>query len=58
MRDREYNPTPSVRVETQRIERTERSHSRTGSRVSHEQETQNLRLEIDHLRKKVTLKGT
>lgn len=58
MRDREYNPTPSVRVETQHIERTERSHSRTGSRVSHEQETQNLRLEIDHLRKKVTLKGT
>lgn len=52
-RDREYNPTPSVRVETQLTEHIERSHSRTGSHVSHEQETWNLRLEIDHLRKKL-----
>jgi len=52
-RDREYNPTPSVKVETQLTERTERSHSRIGSHVSHEQETWNLRLEIDHLRKKL-----
>ena len=35
-RDREYNPTPSVMVETKHTERIERSHSRTGSRVSHE----------------------
>ena len=32
---------------------TNRSQSRTGSHVSHEQETRNLRLEIDHLRKKL-----
>lgn len=52
-RDRERNPTPSVMVETQHIECTERNHSRTGSRVSHEQETQNLKLENDHLHKKL-----
>ena len=52
-RDREYNPTPSVRGETQLTERIERSHSRTGSHVLHEQETWNLRLEIDHLHKKL-----
>ena len=32
---------------------TNRSQLRTGSHVSHEQETRNLRLEIDHLRKKL-----
>jgi len=52
-RDREHNHTPSVRVEMQHTERIERSHLRTGSHVSHEQEIQNLRLEIDHLRKKL-----
>ena len=52
-RDREYNPTPSVMVETKHTERIERSHSRTRSRVSHEYETQNLKLEIDHLLKKL-----
>ena len=28
-RDRDYNPTPSVMVETQHTEHTERSHSKT-----------------------------
>ena len=40
-------------METQLIEHTERSHSRTGSHVSHEQEMRNLRLEINHLCKKL-----
>ena len=35
---------------------TSRSHSRTGSHVSHEEETRNLKLEIDHLRKKLRRK--
>ena len=35
-RDRKYNHTPSVMVETQHTERTEMSHSRTGSHVLHE----------------------
>nr|POE81629.1 hypothetical protein CFP56_51264 [Quercus suber] len=52
-RDRDQNPTPSVRVETQHIEYTERSHSRTGSLISYDQVTWNLKLEIDHLRKKL-----
>ena len=30
-RDRDYNPTPSVIVETQHTEHTERSHSKTQS---------------------------
>ena len=38
-RDREYNPTPSIRVEAQYTELTGRSHLRTGSHVSHEQKT-------------------
>nr|POF14807.1 hypothetical protein CFP56_33015 [Quercus suber] len=53
MRDREHNPTPSVMVETQHTERTERSHSKTRSHVLHEQETRKLRHEIDHLCKKL-----
>ena len=52
-RDREHNQTLSVRVETQHAEHTNRSQSRIGSHVSHEQETRNLRLEIDHLHKKL-----
>jgi len=52
-RDKENNPTPSVRVEIQHIEHTRRSYSKSGSYVSYEQETRNLRLEIDHLHKKL-----
>ena len=32
---------------------TSKSHSRTGSHVSHKEETRNLQLEIDHLRRKL-----
>ena len=32
---------------------TGRSHSRTGSHISYDEETRNLRLEIDHLRRKL-----
>ena len=32
---------------------TSKSHSRTGSHVSHREETRNLQLEIDHLRRKL-----
>jgi len=35
---------------------TSRSQSRTGSHVSHREETRNLQLEIDHLRKKLCRK--
>ena len=49
-RDREHN-LPSVMVETQYIEHTRRSQSRTRSHVSHEQEMRNLKLEIDHFAK-------
>ena len=52
-RDKENNPTPSVRVEIQHIEHTRRSYSKLGSQVLHEQETRNLRLEIYHLHKKL-----
>lgn len=52
-RGREYNRTPSVMVETQHIKHTERSHSRSGSHVSHKQETRKLKLKIYHLRKKL-----
>ena len=52
-RDRNHNPTPSLRMETQYTKHTERSHSRTRSHVLHEQETRNLKLENDHLRKKL-----
>jgi len=36
MRDREHNPTPSVRVEMQYTKQTESSHSRTKGHVLHE----------------------
>ena len=47
----DHNLTPSVRVENQYIEHTERNHSRIGSHVSHEQDKRNLKLKNDHLRK-------
>ena len=52
-RDREANQTPSVRVETDYTDHTSRSHSRPGSHISHDEEMRNLRLEIDHLHKKL-----
>ena len=50
-RDREVNQIPSVHTT-----HTSRSHSRIGSHVSHGEETLNLRLEIDHLCKKLRRK--
>ena len=50
---RKNNLTPSVRVETQCTEHTERSYFRMGSHILHEQEMWNLRLEIDRLHKKL-----
>lgn len=47
-RDHKANRTPSVHTN-----HTSRSHSRTGSHVSYDEETRNLRLEIYHLRKKL-----
>ena len=44
---------PSVMVESYHTEHTERSHSRTRSHVLHDQETQKLQLEIDHLSRKL-----
>ena len=35
------------------MKRTKRSHLKTGSHASHKQETQKMKLEIDHLRKKL-----
>ena len=52
-RDQKANRTPSVRVETDYTNHTDRSHLRPGSHISHDEETRNLRLEIDHLRKKL-----
>jgi len=52
-RDREANRTPNVRVETDYTDHTSRSHLRPRSHISHDEETRNLRLEIDHLRKKL-----
>ena len=45
--------TPSVQVKTDYTDHTSRSHSRTGSHISYDEETRNPRLEIDHLRKKL-----
>ena len=53
MRDREHNRTLSVRVETQHTKHTSRIQSSTRSHLSHEQETRNLKLVIDHLHKKL-----
>ena len=52
-RDREANQTPNVRVETDYTDHTSRSHLRPRSHISHDEETRNLKLEIDHLRKKL-----
>ena len=52
-RDREANRTPCVQVETDYTDHTSRSHSRPRSHISHDEEIRNLRLEIDHLRKKL-----
>ena len=38
------------------MDHTIRSHSRPESHISHDEETRNLRLEIDHLRKKLRRK--
>ena len=57
MRDREHNRTLSIRVETEYTDHPNRSQSRIGSHVSHEQELRNLRLEIDHLCKKLHRKA-
>ena len=52
-RDREANRTSSVPVETDYTNHTGRSHLRPRSHISHDEQTRNLRLEIDHLRKKL-----
>ena len=54
MRDRHH--TPSVMVESYHTEHTERSHLRTKSHISHDQETRKLQLEIDHLHNKLRRK--
>ena len=48
--------TPSVQVETDYMDHTSKSHSRPGSHISHDEETRNLKLEIDPLRKKLRRK--
>ena len=50
-RDRYH--TPSVMVKSYHIERTERTHSRIGSHVPHNQETRKLQLEVDCLHRKL-----
>jgi len=50
-RDRQH--TPSIMVESYHTKRTKRSHSRTRSHVSHDQETRKLQQEIDRLHKKL-----
>ena len=55
-RYREANWTPSVQVDVEYTNCTSRSHSRTGSHISHDEETKNLKLEIDHLHKKLCCK--
>ena len=50
-RDREVNHLSSVHTS-----HTSRSHSSTRSHVSHREETWNLRLEIDHLCRKLCCK--
>ena len=52
-RRRDRHHTPNVMVESYHTKRIERSYSRTGNHVSHEQETRTLQLEIDHLGKKL-----
>ena len=52
-RNRERQHTPSIMLESYHTEHTQRSHSRTRSHISHDQETQKLQLEIDHLCRKL-----
>ena len=52
-RRRDRQRTPSVMVESYHTNRTKRSHSRTRSHVSHDQETRKLQQEIDHLHRKL-----
>ena len=52
-RRRDKHHTPSVMVESYHTERTERSHSRIGSHVSHDQEMRKLQLEVDRMRRKL-----
>ena len=43
----------SIRAESVHLDHINQSHSRLGSHISHEQETHNLRLEVDHLCKRL-----
>ena len=52
-RKRYRHHTSSVMLKSYHTEHTERSHSRTRSHISHDQETQKLQLEIDRLRSKL-----
>ena len=52
-RRRDRQRTPSIMVESYHTEHTERSHLKTRSHVSHDQETWKLQLEIDRLRSKL-----
>ena len=52
-RRRDRQRTPSIMVESYHTDRNKRSHSRTRSHISHDQETQKLQQEIDHLRRKL-----
>nr|POF24238.1 hypothetical protein CFP56_12652 [Quercus suber] len=52
-RRRDRQRTLNVMVESYHTNRTERSHSRTRSHVSHDQETRKLQQEIDHLCRKL-----
>ena len=51
MRDRHH--TLSVMVESYHTKCTERSHSRIGSHVSHDQEMRKLQLEVDRMHRKL-----
>ena len=50
-RDRQH--TPSVMVEYNHTKRTKRSHTKSRSHVSHDQETLKLQREVDHLGRKL-----
>ena len=52
-RKRYSHHTSSVMLKSYHTEHTERSHSRTRSHISHDQETQKLQLEIGCLRSKL-----
>ena len=52
-RRRDRHHAPSVMVESYHTEHTERSHSRTRSHISYDQETRKLQLKIDHFCRKL-----